>query len=89
MISPGQVLHVDMTHIPLPRELVQVAKRPRDCIVGKVGLVLLHEPAACLGVVGFGDGVLQVSLFYRIQRDNNTVYLGERVVQVALSIRRR
>lgn len=75
-----------ITYLPLFRKLIQSAKCLRDCLIGKIGLVLLHQPVACLGVVGFGDGVLQVGLLYGIERDDDAVDLGQRVVQVALCI---
>lgn len=77
-----------ITYLPLFRKLVQSAKCLRDRLIGKIGLVLLHQAVACLGVVGFGDGVFEVGLFYGVERDDDAVDLGQRVVQVALGIGR-
>ena len=69
-----------ITYLPLFRKLVQSAKCLRDRLIGKIGLVLLHQPVACLGVVGFGYGVLQIALLERIQGHDDAIYFSERVV---------
>jgi hypothetical protein len=75
-----------MTHMPLPSEGVQVSKSPRDGFVGQVRLVLFQQSAARPGVVGFGNGVLQVCFLERIKCDYDAIYLGQGVVQVSFRI---
>jgi hypothetical protein len=60
----------------------------RDRFIGQVRLVLLQQSAACPGVVGLGDRVLQVRLLQRIERDDDAEYLGKGVVQVSFSVGR-
>lgn len=74
--------------MPLIRKLVQVAECARNRVVGEVRLVLLQQAVACLGIVGLGNRVLEVGLLNSVERSDDAVYLGQRVVQVPLGIRR-
>lgn len=64
--------------------MIQVTESFCDSLVRQIGLVLLQEPTACLGVVALIDGILEEGLFEAIKRDDDAVYLSERVVEVAL-----
>jgi hypothetical protein len=77
-----------ITYLPRLVERVQIAKGTCNRLVGEVRLVLLQQPAACLGVVGLCDRVLQIRLFERVERDDDAVDLGQGVVQVSLGVGR-
>lgn len=74
--------------MPFSPELVEVTKGSRNGLVCKIRLVLLEQAAARLGVVALVDRVFQERLLQPIKCDYDTVDLGERVVEVALSIGR-
>jgi hypothetical protein len=75
--------------MPLFRKRVQVSKSTHNGFICKIRLVLLQQPTASPGIVGFGDRVFQIGLLKRIKRDDDAVYLSQRIVQISLSIRRR
>jgi hypothetical protein len=74
------------TYIPFLLEGLKIAKSARDRLVCQVGLVLLQQAAARLGVVGFGDRVLEVRLLEAVKGDDDAVDFGERIVEVALGV---
>jgi hypothetical protein len=72
--------------MPLLRERVQVSESTHNGFIRKIRLVLLQEPTASPGIVGFGDRVFQIGLLKRIKRDDDAVYLSQRIVQISLGI---
>jgi hypothetical protein len=52
----------------------------------QVRLILLEETAAGFRVLGLGKGILQGSLFERIEGDDDAIDLGQRFEEVSFGI---
>jgi hypothetical protein len=68
------------TYIPFLHECFEVHKALRHILVLQVGFILLQQPAACLAIIGLGDGVLEIRLLDCIEGDDYAVQLCERLV---------
>ena len=68
------------TYTPLRLEAFQISEDSCNIFIGKIGLVLLEEAVACLGVLSDRDRVLQVGPLEGIKRDYDAVDLCKRLI---------
>ena len=73
-----------MTYIPLPLKSLEIHKGTGDVLIVQVRFVLLEQPVAEVGVLGLGDGVLDVGLLQPVERDDDAVDLRQRVLEIPL-----
>ncbi len=81
------VMGATTAYLPLSLELLQSHKSLCYCLVGDKRLVLFQRPLADLGVVGFGDGILEKRLFELIDGDDDAKDFGEGVLKITLGAR--
>jgi hypothetical protein len=80
-------MEVATAYLPLSLELLQSHKRLCYCLVGDKRLVLFQRALADLGVVGFGDGILEKRFFELIDGDDDAEDFGEGVLKITLGAR--
>jgi len=76
------------TYIPLAHERVDVAEGSRYCLILKIGLVLLQQSAARLGVLFLRHGILKIGLFESVEGNDNAIDFGQRLIEIPFSGRR-
>ena len=69
-------------YIPLALEGFQIYKGPGDGVIAQIGLVLLQQTIAYLGVFSFRNGVFDIGLLQAVESNDDAINLREGIIQI-------